>query len=208
VAPPAASPGASQRVNGGCGEPLSRLERKQPDGRYYLDFGANRRIWSLPVGKVKVPFDRRLANRTIERIRDLVSHGKSLDEALAGMRPAHAEPNLVLLKFALWLELKAAEVEAGDRSPTYLRTLKHYAKPDGVLSWWTDITIHEVTYAALEDWSLWLSKRGLSPKSRRNILGVFRSFVGWLFKRHEIDELPRDWPWPKVSPSISQRFCP
>jgi integrase len=54
-----------------------------------------------------------------------------------------------------------------------------------------------VSYAALEDWSHWLADRGLSPKTRWNILAAFRSFLGWLYRREEIRELPREYPWPK-----------
>src|SRR5688572_11786786 len=53
------------------------------------------------------------------------------------------------------------------------------------------------SYAALEDWSHWLADGGLSPKTRWNILAPFRSFLGWLYRRDEIRELPREYPWPK-----------
>ena len=76
------------------------------------------------------------------------------------------------------------------------------------MSWWNRISIHELDYAALEDWSLWLSDRGLKPKSRRNIIGVFRSFIGWMFKRGGIREMPRDIPWPKVSEHSSTMISP
>ena len=38
-------------------------------------------------------------------------------------------------------------------------------------------SIHEIMYGTLEDWSLWLADRGQSPKSRRNFLGYFRTFL-------------------------------
>ncbi len=172
--------------------------RRHKDGRTYLDFGRGRRVWSLPVGDSRLAFDDRLARRALERVRDAISRGKTLDEAIADLLPAHAPQNLVRTRLERWLDVKRAEVRAGDRSPTYLRTLEHYAKDGGVLSWWDHLSIHEVSYAALEDWGLWLGERGLSPKSRKNVLGVFRSFLGWLYRRGDIRELPREIPWPKV----------
>ena len=174
--------------------------RTHKDGRVFLDFGRGRRVWSLPLGdqKSRIPFDERLARRALERIRDLVSQGRTLDEAIASLLPSHAPQNLVLRRMDKWLEVKRIEMEAGDLSPNYLTTLEHYAKPNGVMSWWDGISIHEIDYAALEDWSLWLSGRRLKPKSRRNIIGVFRSFIGWMFRRGDIREMPRDIPWPRV----------
>lgn len=52
-------------------------------------------------------------------------------------------------------------------------------------------------HRALEDWSQWLADRGLSPKTRWNVLAAFRCFIGWLYRREEIRELPREYPWPK-----------
>jgi integrase len=49
----------------------------------------------------------------------------------------------------------------------------------------------------LEDWSLWLADRGLSPKTRRNALGAFHSFLSWLRRRGDIRDVP-EFPWPKV----------
>ena len=37
----------------------------------------------------------------------------------------------------------------------------------------------------------------LSPKTRANALGAFRSFLGWLHRREELRRVPQ-FPWPKV----------
>jgi integrase len=37
----------------------------------------------------------------------------------------------------------------------------------------------------------------LSPKTRSNVIGAFRSFVGWLNRRGDIRKIP-EFPWPKV----------
>ena len=55
----------------------------------------------------------------------------TLPEVLAEYVPVDAKPNLVPTWLDKWLELKRREVEAGDRSPTYLRELERYARPAG-----------------------------------------------------------------------------
>jgi len=87
---------------------------------------------------------------------------------------------------------------AGSRSPTYLRELERYAKRGGHFDWWRGRALAEIRYAALEDWSSWLAARRLGPKTRRNVLGAFRSFLSWLELREELPgRMPR-FPWPKV----------
>jgi integrase len=86
--------------------------------------------------------------------------------------------------------VKGREVEAGDRSPTYLRELRRYDRPEGEFSFFKGYSIHGLGYAAIEDWSLWLADRGLSAKTRRNVMGAFRSFLGWLHRRSAIASIP------------------
>ncbi len=93
-------------------------------------------------------------------------------------------------RWTAWVEVKRREAEAGDRSPTYVRELERFAKPEGYFSWWAGRSIHEIDYGMLEDWSLWLADRGLSPKTRRNVLGAFHSFLGWLRRRGDTRGVP------------------
>jgi hypothetical protein len=128
---------------------------------------------------------------------DPLAQGATVDEAMSIFLPSGHAINLVLARAEHWLVVKQREAEAGDRSPTYVRELERYLAPGGHFSWWAGRSIQEVSYAALEDWSHWLADRGLSPKTRWNILAAFRSFLGWLYRREEIRELPREYPWPK-----------
>ena len=107
--------------------------RRHKDGRTYLEFPGKRRLWSLPVPAGRpLPFDRRLAQRTLERIRGELSQGeRTLDEILARFQPMHAEANLVHTRLERWLRVKRREVAAGDRSRTYLRELERWCQPDG-----------------------------------------------------------------------------
>ncbi len=175
--------------------------RRHKDGRTFIklpaDRGQKRRIWSLPLPGGSMAWTRESATRALELIRARIAQGATIDEAIAVFLPANHSVNLVLSRAEHWLAMKRREADAGDHSPTYVRELERYLRRDGHFSWWAGWSIHEVSYAALEDWSHWLADRGLSPKTRWNVLAAFRSFLGWLYKREEIRELPREFPWPK-----------
>jgi len=174
------------------------VRQRRDDGRWYVDFGPRRRVWSLYEDGERIPLDENLANRLLEAIRSRASD-VGLDAALAHYLPAESEQNRVLVRLGAWLDAKRREKAAGDRSPTYVRELERYARPGGEFSWWAGQSVHGITFGQLEDWSYWLADRGLGAKSRRNVLGAFRAFLGWLHQRGEIREMPRRFPWPKVS---------
>jgi Sigma-54 interaction domain len=97
-----------------------------------------------------------------------------LESELFGHVRGNAPENLIRAKLDRWLEVKRAETEAGDRSPTYRAELERYAKPGGHFDFWAGLGVHAITYATLEDWSIWLGKRGIGPKTRSNVMGAFR----------------------------------
>ena len=172
---------------------LGKIRRRKDTGTYFLDFRPHGRLYrhrGIPIS------DERTAYRLLEQIRGKVAEGRHLQDVLAEYMPEDSKPNLVKTRLGPWLQMKEQQVAAGDRSPTYLRELNRYAREDGHFSWWWGRSIHEIKFATVEDWSLWLAERGLSPKSRSNVMGAFRSFVVWLHRRGEIREVP-EFPWPK-----------
>jgi integrase len=186
--------------------------RRHKDGRTFIelpaDRGQKRRIWSLPLPGGSMAWTRESATRALELIRARIAQGATIDEAIAVFLPANHSVNLLLSRAEQWLAVKWRDAEAGDRSPTYVRELERYLRRDGHFSWWAGWSIHEVSYAALEDWSHWLADRGLSPKTRWNVLAAFRSFLGWLYKREEIRELPREFPWPRPTENAPPVLSP
>jgi len=173
---------------------LGRIRSRRGGREFFLDFRPYGRVWSNRGIRIT---DEATARRLLEQIRGQVAEERPLEEVLADYLPAHAKPNLVPAWIEKWLDLKRREATAGDRSPTYLRELERYARAGGHFSWWRHRSIHEIEYGTLEDWSHWLADRGLSPKTRHNVIAAFRSFVGWLKRRRKIRELP-EFPWPKV----------
>ncbi len=173
---------------------LGKIRRRPDTGSFFLDFRPYGRLY----GHRGIPItEEGTARRLLEQIRGKVAEGRHLEDVLAEYLPADAVPNLVSVRVQRWLAVKRRETDAGDCSPTYLRELERYSRPEGYFAWWVGRTIYDIDYAALEDWSLWLADRGLSPKTRRNVLGALRSFLGWLGRRKEIREVP-EFPWPKV----------
>ena len=85
---------------------------------------------------------------------------------------------------------------SGRCAAEYLRELERYAGRGGHFSWWDERSIYEIRYGSLEGWSLWIAKRGLSPKTRWNVMGALRSFAGWIHRWEEIRNLPQ-LPRPK-----------
>ncbi|MCZ7619853.1 MAG: hypothetical protein M5U32_16700 [Myxococcota bacterium] len=173
---------------------LGRIRSRRGGREFFLDFRPYGRVWSNRGIRIT---DEATARRLLEKIRGQVAEDRPLPEVLADYLPAHAKPNLAPVWIDKWLDVKRREAAAGDRSPTYLRELERYARPTGHFSWWRSRSIHEIEYGTLEDWSHWLADRGLSPKTRHNVIAAFRSFVGWLKRRRKLRELP-EFPWPKV----------
>jgi integrase len=173
---------------------LGTIRRRPDTGTFYLDLRPYGRIYrhrGIPIA------DEGTAQRILEQLRGKIAAGRSLTEVMADYLPEESTKNLVPVWVERWIDLKRRETDAGDLSPTYLREIVRYAKDDREFSWWDGRTIFEIDYGALEDWSLWLADRGLAPKTRRNILGAFRSFLGWLQRRGQIREVPAV-PLPRV----------
>jgi len=138
------------------------------------------------------------ANRVLEAVRWHLAQEKTLDEALAHFQGEATGPNQVRAKLDVWIETRRRATRAGDLSPTYLRELERFAKAGGHFGFWDGLAIFQVSVSTLEDWSSWLADRGLSPKSRWNVLAAFHAFLVWLYRREDLKALPREYPWPRV----------
>jgi integrase len=173
---------------------LGRIRSRREGREFYLDFRPYGRVWSNRGIRIT---DGETARRLLEQIRGKVAEGKPILEVLAEFLPQSAKPNLVPIWLERWLDTKRREVEAGDRSPTYVRELRRYARPDGEFAFLAGYSVNEIDFGTLEDWSLWLADRGLSAKTRRNVMGAFRSFLGWLHRRGTVREIP-EFPLPRA----------
>ena len=161
---------------------------RQGKSRWFVDLRPYAKIYSVPgFGPLETRQD---AERVLSHIQGELARGEPIEAVLAQYVPKKAKPNLIEEKLRRWLQVKHAEMEAGDRSPTYLRELERWARSGGHFSWWYAKSVYDVSYGALEDWSLWLAKRGIGAKTRHNVVGGFHSFLGWLKRRGELRQIP------------------
>jgi len=192
------STGAEYAVRWALVGKLGRIRsRQRGEGgvrEFYLDFRPYGRVWSHRGIRL---LDEETARRLMEQIRGKVAEGMPLAEVLARYQPPSAKANRVPMWLARWLEIRRRECEARSLSPGYVRELTQLCAPGGHFSFLEKTSIHEISVGVLEDWSLWLADRGLSPKSRRNVMGYFRAFLAWLHRRGELREVPV-FPLPKA----------
>jgi len=186
--PARVSPAVRWALVAKLGRIRSRKRGKDGVREFYLDFRPAGRVWTNRGIRMT---DRATAERLLEKIREQVAEDVSLEEVLARYQPASAPANLVPTWLQRWIDLRRREMAAGSLSPNFVRELERLAAPGGHFSFFDRVSIHEVTYGLLEDWSLWLADRKQSPKSRRNFLGYMRSFLRWLELRGEIPKAPR-----------------
>ncbi len=174
---------------------LGTIRSRGNPPRYYLDFRPYGRVWTNRGIRIT---DEGTARRLLEQIRGQVAEGDSLETVLARYQPATSKANSVPTWLARWLEIRRRETAAGDMSPGYLSELERFTNPGGHFAFFDRDSIHEFSYGKFEDWSLWLADRGLSPKTRKNVLAAFQGFLAWLKRRGEIREVP-EFPRIKVA---------
>ncbi len=161
---------------------------------WMIDLRPYGRIYSLPLGGGKrLSLTEEMAEHVIQQIRSEVASGSSLDVAVAPYLPGKFAS--VPARVEAWLDYVRRRVAAGERSPTYLRALERYARTH--FGYFAEASIYEINYGELEDWDGWLASKGLSAKTRRNILGAFSAFLHWLHRRGEIDAVPA---FPQITP--------
>ncbi|HME73643.1 MAG TPA: hypothetical protein VKM54_27845, partial [Myxococcota bacterium] len=173
---------------------------------WFVDCRPYGRVWSVPDPGSSFPIpirDKRTAERVLEAIRKSYADHGSLSRALAPWLTKPSAELLVENKLATWLEVWRELVAQAKRSPTSIRELERYAQTDGHFSFWYGRTTLEVTTPHVDDFALWLGKRGLSAKTQKNVIGCFRSFVSWLARRGELDGRPEvHWPAIQVAEHV------
>jgi integrase len=133
------------------------------------------------LGDIRAEF-----SRTADMKRAVAPYMQRPDDAL-----------LIPRVLARFLERQEAKAEAGDLSPRTPSEMR-WMIGRGVFDRWRETHAFSITYGDLEDWSAELAaprgdKRGLSAKSRQNVLGELRRALRWLHRRGEIEAVP-DFP--------------
>jgi len=186
---------------------IGRIIRESLPGgrsRIRIDFGRRQgkriRLDSVPSpldGRPIPLADEATAARVLESVRAAMADGKTLEQALWPFRAKPSAQDLVQARLQRWIGHLEDLVELGQRSPTYLREIRRYARADGHFSWWAGRPIHGITYGDVEDWQLWLARRDIAAKTQKNVSDAFRAFLRWLKRRGEVAEVP-DFPTVQV----------
>jgi len=180
-----------------------RLGRVVPreSGRegWRIDFGRRLRGRFLGSLRGKAFHSRELAESVLEQVEDEVARGRSLEDVVAELS---ARPRAQIIGPLLdrWVKLFRQRVRVGERAPRTLRELERWnTEETGHFRWWEEKSLADISRASVEEWSLWLATdRNLSPKSRRNVLAGFHSFLSWVAEDVQPGWEPPRFTWPEL----------
>ncbi|HEU4428065.1 MAG TPA: site-specific integrase [Myxococcota bacterium] len=173
-----------------------RVNKRLADGseRWIVDLRPHGRIISSPdpITGAPVPLaSRQAALDVLESIRGAYAAGKTIDAAVAAFTRARTPHNMVPARAAAWLERRRQDAASGDISPGYVRELTRYVNAPGYFPWWADVTIWDVTFGGIDDWSRAMAAQGLGANTRRKVLQGFRAFLADLVRRGELERVPQ-----------------
>jgi integrase/recombinase XerC len=195
---------------GKFGHVRSRIHRGKL--RYYLDFGRHGRVWSLKGESFE---DEQDAERILRSIQGDVARGTPKRLAVEKWLPTGARAHRVGRWFALWRAEVRSQVEAGDRSPSYLREVERWTKPGkhGYLAMLERRSLQSLDYMTLRAWQRELVEHGLRGKTLWNVTAGLSSFTSWLVRTGALERAPTI-PWPRydehapaiVRPEVQDRI--
>lgn len=171
---------------------------RQGKVRYLVDLRPYGRIYTAPgVGALETERD---AQRVLLHVQGELAKGKAIEEILETYLPRRSKRHLFESKMAAWLDALRTAVDSGDRSPGYVRELERYCKVGGHFEFWRERSVFEVDSGSVRDFNRWLRTRGISAKTRKNVIWAFRALLGWLEFR-DIPPMPRV-PVDEYSPMV------
>lgn len=156
---------------------------------YYLDFrpkGPKVYTYRTPWG-AEVRFSSESdARMALDEIRRRVAGGMDLEIAIDSIRPRDRAS--IMVRARAWVKEKKALADAGELSPESIVEMEGHLRNHWTR--WVGASILDVRAGELQDWAAELFEKGLGPGTVRNVLAYFRSFLGWLDQRDEIDRVP------------------
>jgi integrase len=175
-------------------ETFGRLQFRR-DGRPWLDFDRYGKVYSTRGTPFK---GREQAEFVLGAIRSDVARGMPKQQAVDRWRPEASAVHRISRWLPVWLEHIRELERAGERSLSYVRELERWCAADGhTMAFWGARTFHEVDFPGLQAWASWLTSRGLSPKTRHNVMAALHSFLAWLRQMGQLLYLPV-FPWPRL----------
>ena len=134
------------------------------------------------------------ALRVMEHERHL--NDRSLADTVGLLGPRYQPKAMLKNQLECWIKTKRQAAKAGDITNRYVQDLER--NNQNYFIWWHDKVILDITAANVNAFARWLGEQKLSPKSRFNLLGIFKGFVNWLVDDEEaLAKVPK-WPTVKV----------
>ncbi len=192
------------------GKVRSRLHAGK--SRWYVDFGRIGNIYSLK-GE---PFASEIeAESVLRAIQGDFARGTPKRLAVEKWLPTASRANRVDRWLKLWIEDIEAQVEAGERSPTYLREIARWVKPGkhGYVAALNRRSVQSLDFPAVRAWQRQLAEGGVRGKTLWNVTAALSAFLNWLVRQNVIERAP-PIPWPRydehapaiVRPEIQDRI--
>ncbi|MCH8083357.1 MAG: site-specific integrase [Myxococcales bacterium] len=176
----------------------------------------------IPSGKAfKIDFGRRYSKRYLYSFRGIVFENESLAEGMLAaieLEAAKAERSLedIISEYGppgasasiehwlpRWLTLIEKATRANDLAPRTYREYSRWARPEpkstppeNHFAYWSGRSIYDVSTASLREWSYELDTRGLSGKTRSNIMSGFSVFLTFVAENVHGFTVPKI-PWPE-----------
>lgn len=131
------------------------------------------------------------AERVRGWIQGKISPQCPIQAAVDDHRQSRHKRHLIRTHLEQWVEEMAEEHEPYTVSG-YRTLLNRHT------GYWDGRGIHEIDPLSLKEWERELAAKGLSSKTRRNMLGYFQAFCGWEARRNRRFVPPPPQAWPRV----------
>ncbi len=184
------------------GKVVKRRGRKTAANRWCIDFGTKWGPRQLHSFNNQAFESEEMAAAILAHVEGEVARGRPLAEVLDVYRPTPQVDTSVEPLLKRWIEVFRKRTEQGSRGPRTLREYERWANAEGgryaYFSYWFGKSVHEIDRASVEEWSFWMSDKGLSAKTVRNVMAGFHSFLGWVSNDILTGFTPPRFQWPEV----------
>lgn len=184
------------------GKVVKRRGKKTAVNRWCIDFGTKWPPRMLHSFNGQAFESKEMASAILAHVEGEVARGRSLAEVLDGYRAEPKAETSVDALLARWIEVFRKRSEQGSRQPRTLREYERWANADGgqyaYFSYWHGSSVYDIDRASVEEWSFWLSEKGLSAKTVRNVMAGLHSFLVWVANDVLTGFTPPQFPWPEV----------
>ena len=138
------------------------------------------------------------AQRLLTQIHGKLRKGRTLESVIDEFFPDRGKRHLLHKYARVWLETKESQVETGERSISYTRTLRSYIEPGGYFDFWEGISIYEITTKKIREWTTYLiAERKIKARTAHKAVATLNAIMNWLREDEELEFTPPRVPYPR-----------